>query len=159
MVRIAVGGTFEVIHKGHRTLLARAFAIGDEVLIGLTSDQLANESRRRRVRPYQEREWALRSFIDRTFPGLVYTIERIDDRFGPAVHLPDLEALVVSENTYSTGLDLNAAREERGLQPLRLVVIPHVLAEDGLPISSTRVLAGECDAEGRVPPPGGREHP
>ncbi len=150
MTRVALGGTFEVIHKGHRTLLARAFALGDEVLIGLTSDQLANRNRSRMVIPYKEREWALRSFLDRMFPGLDYEIQMINDEFGPAVHLPDLEVLVVSENTYPTGVRLNEERVRRGLPPLRLVSIPHVMADDGRPISSTRILNGECDADGRV---------
>lgn len=152
MPRVAVGGTFEIIHKGHRTLLAKAFsvAMGDEVLIGLTSDGLANRSRNRTVLPLRDRELALRAFLDRTFPGLDYVVERIDDEFGPAVDIPDLEVLVVSENTHPTGVRLNEVRKERGMAPLRLVRIPHVMADDGLPISSTRILAGEVDADGRV---------
>lgn len=150
MTKVALGGTFEIIHKGHRALLARAFALGDEVLIGLTSDHLANRSRRRQVSPFQVREWALRAYLDRTYPGRDYEVTRIDDEFGPAVTRTDLEVLVVSENTHGTALELNEERERRGMPPLRLVVIPHVLADDGRPISSTRVLAGECDAEGRT---------
>lgn len=150
MTRVAVGGTFDVIHKGHRALLARAFALGEEVLVGLTSDSLANSMRPRRVRPYMEREWALRSFLDRTFPGRVYEIALINDPYGPAVDLPDLEVLVVSENTYLTGMEINDERERRGLQRLRLVTIPHVMADDGRPISSTRVLSGEVDADGHI---------
>ncbi|MCK5414405.1 MAG: adenylyltransferase/cytidyltransferase family protein, partial [Thermoplasmata archaeon] len=51
MARVAVGGTFEIIHIGHRALLAKAFAVavGDEVLIGLTSDHLAKSTRGRMV--------------------------------------------------------------------------------------------------------------
>ena len=152
MARVALGGTFEVIHKGHRALLARAFALamGDEVLIGLTSDPMAGRSRSRRVAPYRDREWALRSYLDRTFPGLDYVVETLTDEFGPAVGIPDLEVLVVSEFTHPTGVRLNEERLRRGLSPLRLVTIPQVLADDGRPISSTRVLAGECDADGRA---------
>ncbi len=150
-VHVALGGTFEVIHKGHRVLLAKAFALGDEVLIGLTSDHLANSTRPRMVRPYEEREWALRSYLDRTFPAMDYSIQMISDRYGPAVEMEDLDILVVSENTHATGLEINDVRMERGLQPLRLVMIPHILADDGIPISSTRVLAGECDADGHLP--------
>ena len=151
MVHVALGGTFEIVHKGHRTLLARAFEIGDRVLIGLTSDRLANSSRPRHVRPYEEREEALRAYIDSTHPGSDYTIEMIDDRFGPAIRLEDLDVLVVSVNTHPTGIELNHLRKERGLRPLELVVIPPVLADDGLLISSTRVMAGGCDADGHVP--------
>lgn len=151
MVHVALGGTFEIIHKGHRTLLAKAFEIGDRVLIGLTSDRLANSSRSRKVRPYHEREEALRTHVDRTHPGSDYTIKMIDDRFGPAIHLEDLDVLVVSVNTHPTGIELNHLRKEKGLRPLDLVAIPPVLADDGLLISSTRVMAGECDADGHVP--------
>ncbi len=40
---IAVGGTFDQIHKGHRALLSRAFDNGQQVFIGLTSDELAKK--------------------------------------------------------------------------------------------------------------------
>jgi len=150
MVHVALGGTFEIIHNGHRALLARAFEIGDRVLIGLTSDRLANLSRSRHVRPFRDREEALMAYIDGTFPGSDHTIEMIDDRFGPAIHLEDLDVLVVSVNTHPTGIELNHLRKERGLRPLELVAIPPVLADDGTLISSTRVMAGECDADGRV---------
>jgi pantetheine-phosphate adenylyltransferase len=151
MVHVALGGTFEIVHKGHRTLLAKAFEIGDRVLIGLTSDRLANSSRSRNVLPYDDREKALRAFVDRTYPGSDYTIRNIDDRFGPAIHLEDLDVLVVSVNTHPTGIELNHLRREKGLRPLDLVAIPPVLADDGLLISSTRVMARECDADGHVP--------
>ncbi len=151
MVHVAIGGTFDIIHKGHRALLARAFETGDRVLIGLTSDRLANSSRSRHVRPFVEREEALMTYIDSTYPGSDHTIEMIDDRFGPAIHLEDLDVLIVSVNTHPTGIELNNLRKERGLRPLDLLAIPPVLADDGVLISSTRVMAGECDADGRVP--------
>jgi pantetheine-phosphate adenylyltransferase len=135
---------------GHRALLLRAFTIGDDVLIGLTTDQLANSMRPRRVTPYQQRMWALEEYILRNFPLKEFVIQPIDDEFGPAVHLEDLDVLVVSENTHPTGLRINEVREGKGLPPLELVTIPHVLADDGKPVSSTRVLAGEIDADGHV---------
>ena len=152
MARVAVGGTFEIIHKGHRTLLAAAFAaaMGDQVLIGLTADHLANSTRRRMVQRYRDREWALRSYLERAFPGLDNVVEMIEDEFGPAVDIPELEVLVVSENTYPTGVRLNEAREAKGFAPLRLIQISHVLADDGKVISSTLILAGEVDADGKV---------
>jgi pantetheine-phosphate adenylyltransferase len=152
MTRVALGGTFEIIHKGHRTLLAKAFALalGDQVLIGLTSDHMANSSRRRMVLPYKDRELTLRAFLDRTYPGHDYEIAQLNDEFGPAAHLEDLEVLVVSELTHSTGVRLNEHRVDKGLRPLQLAKIGQVLADDGDPISSTRVLAGECDVDGRI---------
>ncbi len=151
MTTVALGGTFEVLHKGHRALLARAFGEGDEVLIGLTTDEMANAARDRTVRPYHEREAALRAYISEAHPGRGFSIVPLSDRHGPAAHREDIEVLVVSVFTHGTGVEINEARRARGLPELRLARIDHVLADDGLPISSSRILAGECDEEGRVP--------
>ena len=60
------------------------------------------------------------------------------------------EAIVVSEETAPKAEELNRLRAQRGLRPLELVVIPMVLAEDGKPISTTRIRAGEIDRAGRL---------
>ena len=36
--KVAVGGTFDKFHDGHKKLLSTAFEIGDRVEIGVTSD-------------------------------------------------------------------------------------------------------------------------
>ena len=39
--RVAVGGTFDKFHYGHRHLIAKAFEIGESVEIGVTSNVFA----------------------------------------------------------------------------------------------------------------------
>ena len=39
--QVALGGTFDKFHEGHRELIKKAFEIGQEVLIGVTSDEFA----------------------------------------------------------------------------------------------------------------------
>lgn len=149
---VCVAGTFDGLHRGHEALLKRAFAEGETVLIGLTSDAFVSESKANAasVAPYKVRQSALmgwlrtRAVLDRA------TIVRINDPYEPAVSLPDVAALVVSKETKPRADELNRRREASGLKPVTLIVVPMRSAQDGKPISSTRVRNGEVDERGRL---------
>jgi pantetheine-phosphate adenylyltransferase len=148
--RVATGGTFDHIHAGHRRLLERSFEVGEEVVIGLTSDEFVARMGKKTELGYAEREAELRRFIDGRFPGRRYAIAELFDYFGPGIVDPSVEALVASPET-SRRLELaNGLRAEKGFPPLELVTIGWVTAEDGRPISSTRIRRGEVDGEGRL---------
>ncbi len=147
-MRVATGGTFDILHDGHKALLSAAFEPRpQQVLIGLTTDRFARETRSE-VRPYANRERSLRRYLEgrgwRTF-----TVEPIDDVFGPADDLPDLDVLVVSADRAHVGKDLNEARTAKGLRPLEVRAVPMVLAQDGLPVQSRRIRAGTIDPHGK----------
>ncbi len=147
-MRVAMGGTFDLLHDGHKALLAAAFAPRPErVLIGLTTDRFARETRDA-VNPYDLRERNLRRYLA-LHSGTAFDIEPIDDAFGPADDLPDLDILVVSAERASVGPALNEARSKKGLRPLALRAVPMVLAEDGLPVQSRRIRAGTIDRHGK----------
>ena len=146
-MRVAMGGTFDLLHDGHRALLGAAFGLDpDQVRIGLTTDRFARETRSE-VNPYATRERNLRRFL-RSRGWTAFVIEPIDDAFGPADDLPDLDTLVVSADRAQVGRALNAAREGKGLGPLQIREVPMVLAQDGLPVQSRRIRAGTIDAHG-----------
>lgn len=149
MSRVAVAGTFNILHAGHRELLNRAIdeAGNGELLIGLTTDEFAGIERGTEVRPYKERERSLQEFLGGF--SVRYAIIPINNRFGPAVD-GDIDALVASEATEGTAMEINRLRKERGRKEMKIVVVPHLLAADSVPISSTRILNGEIDENGRL---------
>ncbi len=144
-MRVCLGGTFDVLHDGHRILLAKAFDVGDEVFIGVTSQEMAQKGRTRRVRPFKRRKQELNDLLDAE--GWEATVAEITHPFGRAAD-QQYDAIVVSAETEGRVDEINAARQTKGLEPLRVFVVPFAYAEDGLPISATRVRAGDIDAHG-----------
>ena len=147
-MRVVLGGTFDILHQGHQALLRAAFeGRPEQVLIGLTTDRFARESRPR-VNPYAVRERNLKRFL----AGRKWRpakIEPIDDPYGPADDLADLDVIVVSAERYPVAIALNEARAAKALRRLEIRAVPMVLAQDGLPIASRRIRAGVIDRTGR----------
>jgi len=146
--KVAVGGSFDAFHKGHELLLNKAFSIAKKVLIGITSDEIASK-KPHKVEPLEYRVSQVEEWIKRNYPDVEYEIYVINDRFGPAANLKDLEAIVVSPETYYVALRLNEHRVTHGLKKLDIIMIGYVLAQDLFPISSTRIRQGEIDREGK----------
>jgi len=148
---VLVGGTFDEFHKGHRALIMKAFEVGERVMIGLSSDQLARELRKNHeVATYEERLKELRDFLKRQRVFDRAKIVPLDTPYGITLSTTIAEALVVSKETEPVGITINKKREASGLKPLELVVIGMVPAEDYVPISSTRIRHGEIDREGHL---------
>jgi len=146
-MKVGIGGTFNVLHRGHKALLDKAFEIGDEVAVGITSDRFAADGREK-VLPLEERKQELEEYLRTT--GKNYTLAVIDDPAGGTTEGTDIRILVVSPETWPAADVINKDRASKGLAPFQLVMVPHVLADDGVPISSTRILAGEIDRNGRM---------
>ena len=147
---VAMGGTFDVVHIGHMALLDKAFSISSKVKIGLSSDQLAEKRGKNLTNDYPKRLSLLKSVIEKNFPNSSYEISKLENDFGPAVIEGSVKALVVSEETGDKGIRLNELRAERNLSPVRIVVVPMVLAKDGKAISTTRIKNSEIDDSGNL---------
>jgi pantetheine-phosphate adenylyltransferase len=147
---VATGGTFDGLHAGHKRLLERSFELGSKVVIGLTSDEFARREGKSPRLSYEQRKAGLESYIGESFPGRGYLIAKLDDYFGPGIASRDVQALVASPETGKRVDIANGLRAERGFPPLELVVVDWVNAEDGKPVSTTRIKRGEIDEEGRL---------
>jgi pantetheine-phosphate adenylyltransferase len=148
---VAVGGTFDEFHRGHKALLLKAFEISDHVLIGLSTDELVQRlGKPHEISTYDFRLEELKGFLWKE--GLLERSEimPLHDAYGVTLSKGCVNALVVSRETEKTAKDINKKREAKGLEPLSIVVIDMVPAYNDEPISTTRIRRGEIDREGQI---------
>jgi pantetheine-phosphate adenylyltransferase len=149
--KVAVGGTFDELHRGHKTLLVKAFEIGEYVLIGLSSDGLVSKMSKPHVTAsYKERETGVRGWLKDLGLQDKAEIVPLFDAFGSTIKDPQIGALVVSEETKPIAEKINERRKNVGFPPLEIVAINMVPSQNCGPISTTRIRKGEMDREGRL---------
>ena len=144
--KVAVGGTFDKFHYGHRRLIDIAFEIGTYVVIGVTSNEFGGI--KGRIEPCNVRMSNLRSLLEKKHQN--YDIQQLNDPYGTTITDQTIDAIVVSEETEPTTFKINKIRKEKNMKPLDIVTIGMVLADDGIPISSTRIRKGEIDKMGTI---------
>lgn len=148
---VVVGGTFDELHRGHKTLLKTAFTYGENVWIGLCTDEFARKLRKNHeIASYGERINELKRFLNDLGVSSRAKIIPLLDPYGPAATSTEIEAIVVSRETEPRARELNVLRVRNGLKPLEIISIDMVPAEDNVPISTTRIRRGEIDREGKL---------
>lgn len=149
--KVAVGGTFDELHLGHKALLYKAFEIGDKVIIGLSSDAFVSKMGKPHITAsFQERQEELRTFLDELGLDGKVEIVPLNDPFGLTISGKDLEAIVVSQETEKTAQKINERRKSAKLPPLQIVVVTMVPSDNCVPISTTRIRRGEIDRNGHL---------
>lgn len=147
-MKVILGGTFGYLHIGHKALIKKALQIGDFIYVGLTTDEYVRSMKPGEKLPsYKIRRAAIYRFM-KPF-GKRFEISPLDDRFGPSIS-GDFDAIIVSSETLPTAIEINKRRAAAGLRKLSIVKIKNVLAEDSIPVSTTRILKGEIDRNGKV---------
>ena len=147
-MRVCIGGTFDTLHKGHKLLIDKALQTAGKqgsVFIGVTTENMSKikgdiKSFRRR-RKNIEKYLISKGYINRTI------IKEIFDKYGPSIE-GNFDSIVVSPETKSTAEEINYKRRQNGKKLLEIVQIPFVLANDDIPISSSRIRKREIDENG-----------
>ena len=149
---VFVAGTFDRLHTGHEAVLSRAFAEGENVTIGITTDSFVKEIKKlddgQWIRE-EERKKRVQEWVEDKGWGNRATFIAIHDRYEPAA-TGDFDAIVVTTDNEATGKRINELRYERSLPPLAFLIVALIPAQDGQPISSTRMRKNEIDAWGTL---------
>jgi phosphopantetheine adenylyltransferase/dephospho-CoA kinase len=115
-----LGGTFDDIHVGHKLLLSTASTLCHEkVLIGITHEDLLKKKKLvELLQSYEKRKESVSRFLKIINPKLSVEIVPISDPIGPSGTDPDLELLIVSEETVGAVKMINNARAVNGFTEL-----------------------------------------
>jgi len=70
MKRVITYGTFDILHIGHINILKRAKALGDELIVGLSSDEFNSQKHKSSLLNYDNRKAVLESirYVDMVIP-------------------------------------------------------------------------------------------
>lgn len=136
---VVVGGTFDLLHQGHKQLLQKAFSLGENVSIGLTTDSFNRERNKITSQDQNIRKKNLVSFLNDNNYADRYSIIWIDDIYGTSTTDTTLEAIVVTEETLPNAMRINDMRNTNGLRELEIIVTPYVTDAKGEVISSSKI--------------------
>jgi phosphopantetheine adenylyltransferase len=122
--KVALGGTFDKLHNGHRKLLTLAAASSsDTLIVGIMGDDmLKKKAKSELIAKFSEREEIVSKFLAIAKPSLTYEILELSDPYGPTITDPSIDAIVVSSETVSGANKINQLRAEKGMLPLVILV-------------------------------------
>ncbi len=143
---VGLGGTFDHFHEGHALFLDISCYYSDQVHVGLISDKYLDinpKKFRKKIQKYSKRALSLAKHVK--FRNKSLTIVEIDSLGKDVKHASesDLEAIIVSQETYSGALKINVIRKSIKKDPLTIILIPFVVSEERNKLSSTQIREQE----------------
>lgn len=148
---IAVAGTWDHFHVGHKKMIDVAFALGDHVQIGITTNEfVAGKEFAESIESYAVRKKSVHDYIASNKWQNRASLFQLADIYGPAIYDPALEAIVVTRKTYKNARLVQKMRLKNGLPRIAIRMVSFVKSTDGKIISSERIRKGEIDQHGFV---------
>ena len=137
---VGLGGTFDRLHAGHKLFFDLAAYYGRKIQVGLIGDEyLANQKKilTQLISNYEERSKSLHEYFKlRKKTCFIIKIDSLgkDKEYARD---SDLNAIVVSQETFQGASHINAARLEFNKDPLTIIIVPFVISTSGERLSST----------------------
>ncbi|KAK6166777.1 hypothetical protein SNE40_023399 [Patella caerulea] len=122
---VALGGTFDRLHSGHKVLLNEGCLLCDKKLtVGVTEKEM-NQKKvlRELIEPIEDRKMAVKHFINDIRPQIEANVVGISDLYGPTITDQSLQLIVLSEETVKGGTLINEERKKKSFSQLEEVVI------------------------------------
>jgi phosphopantetheine adenylyltransferase/dephospho-CoA kinase len=140
-----LGGTFDRLHTAHKLLLSEAALRSDSTItVGVTEESmLPGKTLWELIENLDVRMENVKHFLSDICTELVYHIVPISDPFGPSIHDPTMEMIVVSEETLRGGEKINEIREKEkklnklDIIPVKLIDEPYPHPHEEMKISSS----------------------
>jgi len=148
---LACGGTFDLLHAGHKAFLKKVFDSSDKVLLGITSNLYIQSLKNNlHIEDFEIRKQVVEHFLESIGVLAKAQIVSIDSAYEPYLETSlDYQAIAVTPQTEQAAIEINIKRKQNGAPKLEVVVIPMKQAQDGELISSTRIRNGEINRDGR----------
>ncbi|MBO3762726.1 MAG: pantetheine-phosphate adenylyltransferase [Candidatus Brockarchaeota archaeon] len=145
----AVGGTFDEFHVGHERLLIFAAKMCKKVIVGVTSDEFVKKYKSHDIESFNIRVEIIKRFLENLKEESCFEVIKIENKYGPTIEDPKLEAIFVTMDTVESAFEINKIRREKGFKALEIIIVPMVFAENGGFVSSSRIRSGEIDRNGK----------
>lgn len=149
---VAVGGTFDRLHAGHRLLLSAAALVAEEVVfLGISGDALLTEKKHAALlEPLAIRSATAQKYLEACRPGLSVRVSTLSEAPPLAVSDASITALVVSSETLAGAQALAKARRDAGVTPDLEIIAVDLVRVAGRPKTSSSALRARDAREPRV---------
>jgi cytidyltransferase-like protein len=148
---VACGGTFDLFHAGHKAFIKDVLDRSEKVVLGITGDAyVKNFKHNLDIEAFEVRKTAVEEFLDSIRARDKVAIIEISTAYEPYLGTSHhYQAIVVTNQTKQAAKEINLKRQQNGIPRLEVVISLMKKAEDGGPISSTRIRNGEINRDGR----------
>ena len=142
---VAMGGTFDRLHVGHKVLLTYSVLhTRHRLRIGVTGEELLKKKQHAELlQPFAVRRHNVEQFVRSLRDDLVYDVVELTEPSGGTTTIPDVSGMVVSPETLPSVEAINVQRVANGLAPVKPVLINYIGPHGSERVSSTALREAE----------------